>query len=132
MLAAKVAPKRAPILHADSAPQPDADDDLIIDRCRGTKQPSHSPHHTHRSVLRQGLIRYVGGAVLWCVAMSVAQRFDLGPVAFLLTIIALVLLNLGTRRPGEASAYSVFNNFVRLPGQLTADAIDEQIRAGQM
>lgn len=77
-------------------------------------------------------MRYAGGVALWCVAMSVANRFELGPVAFLLTILALVLINLGTRRPGEASAYSVFNNFVRLPGQLTADALDEQIRAGQM
>lgn len=49
-----------------------------------------------------------------------------------MTIILLIYINLGTRRPGEASAYSVFNNFVRLPGQLTAEVLDDQIRHGHM
>ncbi len=34
---------------------------------------------------------------------------------------------------GEMSAYSVFNEGVqRLPGQLDADAIDQQLRRGQL
>ncbi len=60
------------------------------------------------------------------------HRLEVGPVAFLVTIIVLIYVNLGTRRPGEASAYSIFNNFVRLPGQLTAEALDDQIRLGHM
>lgn len=36
---------------------------------------------------------------------------------------------LGTRKEGEKSAYSVFNdNFETLPGQLTADRINRELR----
>ncbi len=49
------------------------------------------------------------------------------------TILVVIFTNLGTRKPGEASAYSVFNEGMRaLPGQLNADAIDDQMRRGQM
>ncbi|PNH12785.1 hypothetical protein TSOC_000321 [Tetrabaena socialis] len=44
-----------------------------------------------------------------------------------------IFTNLGTRRAGEASAYSIFNRGVqRLPGQLDAGEIDRQMRQGQM
>jgi hypothetical protein len=43
-----------------------------------------------------------------------------------------IFLNLGRRNAGDASAYSIFNNFQRLPGQLDADVIDAQVRRGQM
>ncbi|KAL0035172.1 hypothetical protein WJX79_004563 [Trebouxia sp. C0005] len=36
------------------------------------------------------------------------------------------------RQHGEASAYSVFNNFQELPGQLNAHRLDDQLRRGQM
>ncbi|KAG2438778.1 hypothetical protein HXX76_005320 [Chlamydomonas incerta] len=65
-----------------------------------------------------------------CVA---ASRVGLGPVFLLVGLIASIFLNLGQRRAGEVSAYSIFNRGVqRLPGQLDADEIDRQMRQGQM
>ncbi len=45
------------------------------------------------------------------------------------TIFLLIFLNLGERRDGEWSAYSVFNEgYVRLLGTTTAEMIDAEIR----
>ena len=64
---------------------------------------------------------------------SAACRLQVGPLYVLGTILVVIFTNLGTRKPGEASAYSVFNEGMRaLPGQLNADAIDDQMRRGQM
>jgi hypothetical protein len=63
----------------------------------------------------------------------VAAAYGLGPIYLLLAIIITIFTHLGKKREGEASAYSVFNPGVRrLPGQLDADTIDQQIRQGQM
>lgn len=64
---------------------------------------------------------------------KVASWYDLGPVYILLAIIITIFTHLGRKKEGEASAYSVFNPGVqRLPGQLDADVIDQQIRRGQI
>lgn len=69
----------------------------------------------------------VGYLALWIVL----AKLSLGPVFTLLTIVVVIFCNLGTRQPGEASAYSIFNDGVRLPGQLDANEIDRQVREGQ-
>ena len=49
------------------------------------------------------------------------------------SIFALILLNLGKREAGQFSAYSIFNPGVRrLPGQITAEDLDQQLRRGQL
>jgi len=64
---------------------------------------------------------------------KLASFYDLGPVYILLAIIITIFTHLGHKKEGEASAYSVFNPGVqRLPGQLDADVIDQQIRRGQI
>jgi hypothetical protein len=55
-----------------------------------------------------------------------------GEIYVLLTLMTVIFCNLGTRREGEASAYSIFNNFRELPGQLNANMLDDQLRRGQM
>ncbi|GBF99362.1 hypothetical protein Rsub_12166 [Raphidocelis subcapitata] len=61
----------------------------------------------------------------------VASSFGLGPLYLMAAIVVTVFANLGERRPGEQSAYSVFNRGVaRLPGELDAGAIDDAIRRG--
>ena len=57
---------------------------------------------------------------------------QVGEIYVLVTLMTVILCNLGTRREGEASAYSIFNNFRELPGQLNANMLDDQIRRGQM
>lgn len=81
-------------------------------------------------LLRPGVLI---GTALWFAGAPLAARFSLGPIYVLGTILAVILTNLGTRKEGELSAYSVFNSGTRqLPGQLNADAIDQQIRAGNI
>lgn len=60
------------------------------------------------------------------------MHWQVGPVYVLGTMIAVIFVNLGKRKAGEASAYSVFNQGRELPGQLNAGAIDDQMRRGQM
>ena len=62
-----------------------------------------------------------------------ASWYELGPIYLLLALIVTIFTHLGTKKEGEASAYSVFNEGVRrLPGQLDADDVDQQIRQGRM
>jgi hypothetical protein len=61
----------------------------------------------------------------------IAHNYGWGPPYVLFWLIAAMLLNLGRRKEGEASAYSLFNQGLRrLPGQLDAAQMDAQIRAG--
>ncbi|GIL56900.1 hypothetical protein Vafri_12191 [Volvox africanus] len=70
------------------------------------------------------------GFLVGCV---VSSRLGLGPLFILSCLIAGIFTNLGTRRAGELSAYSIFNRGVRrLPGQLDAEEIDRQMRQGQL
>ncbi len=58
---------------------------------------------------------------------------QVGPVYVLASLAALIFFNLGTRKAGEASAYSIFNaGFRELPGQLNAATMDDQLRRGQL
>ncbi|GMH39328.1 hypothetical protein BSKO_07226 [Bryopsis sp. KO-2023] len=71
--------------------------------------------------------------IVWIICAPISAKFDLGPVYIIGTFFALMLFNLGTRRAGESSAYSLFNQgFRQLPGQLNADVLDQQIRHGRM
>eukprot|EP00898_Chlorokybus_atmophyticus_P000464 jgi/Chlat1/1418/Chrsp12S01980 len=71
--------------------------------------------------------------VLWCAGSVYASRWDFGPVYVLASIVAVIFYNLGHRKPGESSAYSVFNeNFEELPGTLNANQMDQQVRQGRL
>ncbi|KAK9840486.1 hypothetical protein WJX74_010506 [Apatococcus lobatus] len=72
------------------------------------------------------------GLVLWAIGAKLLASSGFGALYVLTTIVLLIFCNLGQRKPGEASAYSIFNNFQELPGQLNAGVIDGQIRRGQM
>ncbi|GFP94184.1 cytochrome b6 [Phtheirospermum japonicum] len=59
-----------------------------------------------------------------CTAIIIVQIIGTG---FL-----IIFYNLGQRKPGDASAYSIFNeDFRELPGTLNADRLDRDIRLGQ-
>jgi len=66
------------------------------------------------------------------VLLTARNRCQVGPVYVLCTLLAIIYSNLGRRRAGEASAYSIFNGGRELPGALNAAAIDDQMRRGQM
>lgn len=64
--------------------------------------------------------------------LTVSLGVQVGPLYVLVSIVAVIFFNLGKRGEGEASAYSIFNGFRELPGQLNAGVLDDQIRRGQM
>jgi len=64
----------------------------------------------------------------WGAGVPLAERGGVLNVYVMLSIVALMLYNLGTRQPGEASAYSVFNNHEALAGQLTGEDFDRAYR----
>ena len=70
--------------------------------------------------------------IAWLASIPIAHALSIGPLYILGTLILVIFKNLGNRQPGEASAYSIFNNFQELPGQLNAGRLDDQLRRGQM
>ena len=68
-----------------------------------------------------------------CQLLECDNCMQVGPVYIIVSAAALIFLNLGRRKAGEASAYSIFNaGFRELPGQLNAAAMDGQLRRGQL
>lgn len=70
--------------------------------------------------------------VAWLASIPIAHAMSIGPLYILGSLILVIFRNLGKRQPGEASAYSIFNDFQELPGQLNAGRLDEQLRHGHM
>lgn len=65
----------------------------------------------------------------WIAGWKFASVHGWGAVYLVSTIFVVIVFNLGTRSDGELSAYSIFNEgFRRLPGQLTAEDLDRQMR----
>ena len=112
----------------------DEDDDLVVP-LTGTRKRAETFMRE-----RLGMARWTANVVArfpalrvacWAACARCAAAIDAGPPFVLLTGFALVCGNLGRRRPGEASAYSIFNpGCARLPGQLTADDADDAARGG--
>lgn len=91
----------------------------------------HLPDYLLIWIFHIGILQIFFGAAVLCVA-PVVHSYGMGPPFLLTCMIIGIYGNLGRRRQGDASAYSIFNNFQRLPGQLDADQIDHQVRRGQM
>lgn len=77
-----------------------------------------------RSVPRGVWLR---GAV-WFALMLAARSWHFGMPFIIASLCWLMLTNLGTRRAGDASAYTIFNHGVALPGQLDAEDFDRELR----
>ena len=58
--------------------------------------------------------------IIWYSLYRIFLKFNFGAVYFMITIIVLIFLNLGERKPGQLSAYSVFNpNQERILGSMS-------------
>ena len=63
--------------------------------------------------------------IIWYSLYRLFLKYNFGAVFFMLTIIALIFLNLGKRKPGTLSAYSVFNpNQERIIGSMSSNPFD--------
>lgn len=66
---------------------------------------------------------------MWMIGARWAAKQDFGALYVGGSIIALMLCNLGKRKPGEASGYSIFNTgFRRLPGDFDEQQLDNAFR----
>lgn len=66
---------------------------------------------------------------VWICLQVVFIKIEFGAVFFLFSCIFLMLSNLGKRKKGEMSAYSVFNpNCESIDGTLTAQQFEREIR----
>lgn len=66
---------------------------------------------------------------MWMIGARWAASRDFGALYVGGSIICLILCNLGRRKPGEASGYSIFNaGCRRLPGDFDEDQIDNAFR----
>ena len=131
-------------ISAPRQPDPGSDDDELPNISLAHNAPlwqKRMAHFfTHSLHIPQTLVNlifwvkpYVWASILaWCVMARLTSSLQMGPVFVLGSIVAVIYFNLGQRRAGEASAYSIFNGFRALPGQLQADEIDRQVRHGQM
>eukprot|EP01112_Ceratiomyxa_fruticulosa_P003070 TRINITY_DN1346_c0_g2_i1.p1 TRINITY_DN1346_c0_g2~~TRINITY_DN1346_c0_g2_i1.p1 ORF type:complete len:157 (-),score=38.66 TRINITY_DN1346_c0_g2_i1:194-664(-) len=68
---------------------------------------------------------------LWLFALWCFSLVEFGSIFFIASIFVLIFINLGERKKGELSAYSVFNpNFAELPGTTNARQMETELRGG--
>lgn len=73
-------------------------------------------------------IREYYSVAIWLIVWYIFVIIEFGQLFFILSIFALIFLNLGERRKGEMSAYSVFNKgFMKLLGTTTAEQFENEI-----
>ncbi len=80
--------------------------------------------------LRRCTVRQLGLASLALVLWALAIHLGFGAVYVILVAFAIIFSNLGDRAEGEASAYSIFNNFQYLQGELRMDQVEAEMRGG--
>ncbi|CAG9466754.1 unnamed protein product [Pedinophyceae sp. YPF-701] len=68
-----------------------------------------------------------GVAAAWLFLLPYVNRYGHAAPYVLCTIIVVIYTNLGRRQSGEASAYTIFNGFQALPGQMGAGDVDNAI-----
>ena len=60
--------------------------------------------------------------VIWLILLYISTFYYLENIFFILSGIYFIFTNLGKRKPGELSAYSVFNkDFKKIAGTMDAD-----------
>lgn len=71
---------------------------------------------------------WVATACIWLSGQLFFIKLEFGLVYFLFSCFVLMFLNLGVRKEGEMSAYSVFNeNCERLLGQITSEHFERDL-----
>eukprot|EP00002_Diphylleia_rotans_P001611 TRINITY_DN10896_c0_g1_i2.p1 TRINITY_DN10896_c0_g1~~TRINITY_DN10896_c0_g1_i2.p1 ORF type:complete len:112 (+),score=24.32 TRINITY_DN10896_c0_g1_i2:90-425(+) len=65
----------------------------------------------------------------WIVCGIFARWIEFGAVFLMISVLVVVTRNLGSKKPGEWSAYAAFNpGGVALAGTYTAEQLEKQIR----
>lgn len=70
--------------------------------------------------------------ICWCIGYNIFLQAEFASLYVIISLFAMIFLNLGERKAGEMSAYSVFNEgFVALQGTLRGEDLDREIRHQQ-
>jgi hypothetical protein len=73
--------------------------------------------------------RTCGIMSIWMAIYVICIHFRVGTLWFMFSAFVSIILNLGERKKGEASAYSVFNEgFQSILGTMTAEQFEKEIR----
>jgi len=88
------------------------------------------PHMLVASIFLLQLKTYLAIVVWYFCLRFLHLKFGHGPILVLMSMLFVIMSNLGRRQPGQESAYTIFNGFRALPGQLDADDVDRAIRRG--
>lgn len=73
--------------------------------------------------------------LLWATLMGIAVQLEFGAVFFILSLLVLMWLNTRTKKkkPGEPSAYSVFNpNCEAIDGTIKPEQFESELRYGAL
>jgi hypothetical protein len=74
-------------------------------------------------------LKFVRRTVLWFLVWFLFVHFDFGSLWIIISLFLVVFLNLGERKEGELSAYSVFNKgFQRILGTIDIEQFENEIR----
>lgn len=97
------------------------------------KDTLHIPEPILALIIKIGWRVWVS-IIAWMLLARIAAGYELGPPLIVGSCFALMaIVGFSQRAEGSLSAYSIFNpNLQRLPGQLTAEDMDGQVRRGQM
>ena len=82
-----------------------------------------------RAALQTVSLRTLLKLAVWFVLMLVCRHYRLGHPFIITSLIVLLLNNLGDKKAGDVSAYTVFNADMRaLPGQLRMEDLEREMR----
>lgn len=74
-------------------------------------------------------LKTIALTTMWSAGYWTFLQWEFGSLYIMISILVAMFMNLGERKKGELSTYSVFNKgFRNLPGQLRGEDIDREIR----
>lgn len=88
-------------------------------------------HQSQCTILR--IVTYLLYFLLWATLYIIAIEYEFGAIYFIVSTLIFICLNTRSRpkKPGELSAYSVFNpNCKVIEGTLDASQFEREIRYG--
>lgn len=98
--------------------------EIVIVLCKNTFTVANV-----RELAKNVQLKAMGYLLLWVLGYSICVMMEIGALYVMATLFLAIFLNLGERKAGELSAYSVFNEgFATLQGQLRAEDFDREIR----
>ena len=89
------------------------------------KHKKHLLRKYLKDFIDPGNIKLIAIIALWCIGVKVSYLYNLHGIYIVISGFTMIFANLGTRKEGTMSAYSIFNKgYSAILGTLTSDDID--------